>query len=120
MHTFMIIVHVLICVFLVGAVLLQSGKGASMGSSFGGSSGNALFGSSGPTTLLTKATALCAAVFMLTSLYLTYISSGPSTHSIMSDIPSVKESPVATPGTTEAKPETKTEPDAGSSETTTK
>ncbi|HEX7538949.1 MAG TPA: preprotein translocase subunit SecG, partial [Syntrophales bacterium] len=55
MHIFISIIHVLVCIFLIIIVLLQRGKGASMGAAFGGSS-QTLFGSSGPGTLLGKMT----------------------------------------------------------------
>ncbi|HTZ41102.1 MAG TPA: preprotein translocase subunit SecG [Syntrophales bacterium] len=71
MHIFVSIIHVLVCVFLIIIVLLQRGKGASMGAAFGGSS-QTLFGSAGPGTLLGKMTTAVAVVFMLTSLWLAY------------------------------------------------
>ena len=71
MHIFISIIHVLVCIFLIIIVLLQRGKGASMGAAFGGSS-QTLFGSSGPGTLLGKMTTAVAVVFMLTSLWLAY------------------------------------------------
>jgi preprotein translocase subunit SecG len=96
MHTLITILHILICISLVITVLLQAGKGASIGSNFGGGgAGQALFGSSGPAGILTKVTAGCAIVFMLTSLYLTYVSAGPGLSSIMDDMPTVKEAPLS-------------------------
>ena len=71
MQALLITVHIIVCLGLVGVVLLQQGKGADMGASFGGSS-QTLFGSSGGATVLGKATAAAAVVFMLTSLGLTY------------------------------------------------
>ena len=71
MHIFISIIHVLVCIFLIIIVLLQRGKGASMGAAFGGSS-QTLFGSSGPGTLLGKMTTGVAVVFMLTSMWLSY------------------------------------------------
>jgi preprotein translocase subunit SecG len=65
------IVHVVVCVVLILVVLLQAGKGASMGAAFGGSS-QTIFGSSGPGTFLGKMTTVVAAVFMITSLALSY------------------------------------------------
>jgi preprotein translocase subunit SecG len=71
LHIFISIIHVLVCIFLIIIVLLQRGKGASMGAAFGGSS-QTLFGSSGPGTLLGKMTTGVAVVFMLTSMWLSY------------------------------------------------
>jgi preprotein translocase subunit SecG len=68
------IVHVIACIVLILVVLLQAGKGASMGAVFGGSS-QTLFGSSGPGTFLGKMTTAVAIIFMLTSLSLSYSAS---------------------------------------------
>ena len=90
MYTAVIILHILVSIFLVIVVLLQAGKGASIGASFGGSSSQTLFGSAGPATFLSKITAGCAVIFMVTSLYLTYMGSSKTTGSIMKDAPAVK------------------------------
>jgi preprotein translocase subunit SecG len=88
MFTAIVVLHIIVSVVLVGSVLLHTGKGASLGSSFGGStSSQALFGSAGPASLFTKVTAVCAAVFMITSLYITYVSAHKDKASIMRDIP---------------------------------
>lgn len=63
------VVHLFICVFLVLIVLLQHGKGADMGASFGGGS-QTLFGASGADNLLTRVTTGLAGLFMITSLIL--------------------------------------------------
>ncbi len=74
MSTILIIVHVFVCIALIMIVLFQSGKGADMGAAFGGGSSNTLFGSTGASTFLSKATTVAAVVFMLTSLSLAYMS----------------------------------------------
>jgi len=66
MYTFLIVIHVMICFLMIGAILLQSGKGAEIGASFGGSS-QTVFGSRGPANFLSKFTVVVAAIFMLTS-----------------------------------------------------
>lgn len=73
MNIFITILHIVVCVVLVLVVLLQAGKGASMGAAFGGSS-QTVFGSSGPGTFLSKMTTIVAAIFMLTALSLSYFS----------------------------------------------
>lgn len=73
--TILLIIHVIVCIALVMIVLLQTGKGADMGSAFGGGSSQTLFGSTGASTFLSKATTVVVIVFMLTSLGLAYISS---------------------------------------------
>jgi len=79
LHIIVVILHVVMAVLLVTIVLLQKGKGASMGAVFGGSS-STIFGSSGPGTFLGKMTTWIALIFMITSLYLAYFSAhkGPS------------------------------------------
>jgi len=68
-----ITVHVIICLLLIGIVLLQKGKGADMGATFGGAGSQTLFGNTGPSTLLGKVTTVVAVIFMVTSLFLGYI-----------------------------------------------
>ncbi len=72
MTTVLLIIHVLVCIFLILLVLLQSGKGAEIGAAFGGSS-QTLFGSRGAATFLNKITTAVAIIFMLTSLSLAVI-----------------------------------------------
>ena len=67
LYTLIVIVHVFICFLMIGAILLQSGKGAEIGAAFGGSS-QTVFGSRGPANFLSKLTVIVAAVFMVTSL----------------------------------------------------
>lgn len=78
------ILHVTVSLFLIGVVLLQSGKGAEMGASFGSSGSQSVFGAGGGTTFLSKLTTSAAVIFMLTSLTLAYISGQPSSSSMMS------------------------------------
>jgi len=85
MTTLLTIVHVLVCLFLIGIVLLQHGKGADVGASFGGSS-QSLFGTEGPLPLLNKITTAAAIVFMMTSVTLAYYSANQSTSSVMQEV----------------------------------
>ncbi len=85
MDTLLTIVHVIVCLFLVGIVLLQHGKGADIGATFGGSS-QSLFGTEGPLPLLNKITTAIAVIFMLTSVTLAYMSSQTSKSSVMSGV----------------------------------
>ncbi len=70
MNTFLTIMHVFAGLFLILVVLLQTGKGAAMGSAFGGGASQTMFGSSGAGNFLTKLTTAAAVVFMVTSLTL--------------------------------------------------
>ena len=72
--TFLLIVHVIVCLFMIFIVLIQSGKGAELGAAFGGS-GQTLFGARGAATILGKLTTGSAIVFMLTSLMLAVVTS---------------------------------------------
>ncbi len=85
MITLLTIVHVLVCLFLIGIVLLQHGKGADVGATFGGSS-QSLFGTEGPLPLLNKITTGSAIVFMITSMTLAYYSADQSTDSVMKEV----------------------------------
>lgn len=90
MITLLIIIHVLVCLFLVAIVLLQHGKGADMGATFGSGSSQTLFGSEGPLPLLNKITTFSAMIFMGTSVSLAYLSAHESSGTVMSKLP-VKE-----------------------------
>lgn len=83
MHTLIIVVHVLCTLFLILVILLQTGKGAAMGSGLGGGSSQTMFGSSGAGNFLTKLTTAIATLFMVTSLTLATMSSKEKSHSIM-------------------------------------
>jgi preprotein translocase subunit SecG len=85
METLLTVLHVVVCLFLIGIVLLQHGKGADIGATFGGSS-QSLFGTEGPLPLLNKITTAAAIIFMLTSVVLAYISSHTGTDSVMSEL----------------------------------
>ncbi len=91
-----VVLHLIVCFVMIISVLLQAGKGASIGSSFGGGGGSqALFGTSGPTSFLTKITTVCAVIFMCTSLYLTYLSANKEGSSVMSDVETMRTAPPA-------------------------
>lgn len=64
------IIHIIVCFFLVVVVLLQSGKAADLAGAFGGMGSQTAFGPRGSATVLSKATTIAAAVFMVTSLTL--------------------------------------------------
>src|SRR5215813_13548314 len=74
LQTFINIIHVFVCMILMGVVLLQQGKGGGMGAAFGGAT-TQVFGGRGAGNILTRATAICAAVFMITSVSLAFHSS---------------------------------------------
>jgi preprotein translocase subunit SecG len=73
MYILLMMVHVIVCVFLIIVVLLQSGKAADLAGAFGGMGSQTAFGPRGSATLLSKATTLSAILFMVTSLSLSII-----------------------------------------------
>ncbi len=77
MTVFLVVLQVLVALALIGIVLVQHGKGADMGASFGGGSSQTLFGSRGSSTFLSHVTAVLATVFFVTSLALAYFSAHP-------------------------------------------
>lgn len=95
MPAILTIVHVVVCFFLVVIVLLQHGKGADIGATFGG--GNTVFGSEGPVPLLNKITTAAAIIFMITSISLAYLSAKSGTRSVMQNAPLSKALPAEPP-----------------------
>jgi preprotein translocase subunit SecG len=75
------IIHVIVCFFLVVVVLLQSGKAADLAGAFGGMGSQTAFGPRGSATVLSRATTIAAAVFMLTSLTLAILATRNATAS---------------------------------------
>ena len=75
MYTVLVILHVLVSFAIIAIVLLQAGKGADIGSAFGGGGSQTVFGSMGTPTLLGKITTGVAIVFMLTSFSLAMLAS---------------------------------------------
>lgn len=91
MYTLTIIIHLVVCFLMIAAILLQAGKGAEIGASFGGSS-QTVFGSRGPGTFLSKVTVGAAVIFMLTSLSLAFLSKQANTSSTVIDLHSPVQS----------------------------
>jgi preprotein translocase subunit SecG len=75
MEKFVLVIHVLAALGVIGLVLLQHGKGADMGASFGSGASGSLFGVSGSSNFMSRATAVCVLIFFTTSLTLAYMSS---------------------------------------------
>ena len=81
---FVIVVHVIVCLFLIGVVLLQQGRSADLAGAFGGQGSQTAFGPRAAANVLTRLTTWSAVIFMLTSISLTVLlarSSGP--HSVL-------------------------------------
>lgn len=73
METLILIVHVLVGIAVVGLILIQQGKGADVGASFGAGASQTFFGSSGSGNALTRTTTILVSVFFLTSISLAYV-----------------------------------------------
>ncbi|MCS6897252.1 MAG: preprotein translocase subunit SecG [Nitrospira sp.] len=98
LYTLIVILHVFISFLMIGAILLQSGKGAEIGAAFGGSS-QTVFGSRGPANFLSKLTVVVAAVFMLTSLSLAILAKERNFASTVIDLNKKSEPPASSPET---------------------
>ncbi len=85
----LVILHVIISLFLIGVVLLQTGKSADLAGAFGGQGSQTAFGPRGAANLLTKLTTYAAVCFMLTSVGLTVVMSRTSSsdRSVLSGTP---------------------------------
>jgi preprotein translocase subunit SecG len=98
MTIFLTFVHIVVCLVLIGVVLLQAGKGAEMGASFGAGGSQSAFGAGGGDNLMARITSGAAIIFMLTSLTLAFLSSRPDAGSIMSgQAPAQKAAPQGAP-----------------------
>jgi preprotein translocase subunit SecG len=97
MTTLLIALHVLVCIALIIIVLLQAGKGAEIGASFGSGSSQTVFGAGGGKDFMSKLTASAAIIFMLTSLTLAYFYGQPGTSSVMPATVGTPAAPAAAP-----------------------
>ncbi len=104
------ILHVLVCMVIVGLVLLQAGKGADIGSAFGGTGSQAVFGSMGTPTVLGKATTVAAILFMLTSFVLASQGGRRSATIMPATVPAPAATPAAPTAPTPAAPAPSTPP----------
>jgi len=95
--TLIIVAHVLIALSIIGLVLLQHGKGADMGSGFGGGASSSLFGATGSANFLSRATAVLATIFFLTSLGLAYLASEKPRAAASTVMDTAKPKPPAEP-----------------------
>jgi preprotein translocase subunit SecG len=94
MNYFLVVIHVIVCLFLIGVVLLQQGKSADLAGAFGGQGSQTAFGPRGAANLLTKLTTWGAVLFMLISISLTILLARQSgDHSVLADTPSEQTTP---------------------------
>src|SRR6201990_1163641 len=98
MEILVLVLHVIAALGIIGLVLLQHGKGADVGAAFGSGASGSLFGATGSANFLSRATAILAAIFSVTSLGLTYYASHQSRSADGGVMDSVKDMPApATP-----------------------
>jgi len=81
--SFIIAVHVIVCLILIVVILLQTGSAGGMGAAFGGGGSQTLFGGSGSGKFFTRFTAIVAALFMITSISLTIMSAHRAKGTVM-------------------------------------
>ncbi len=90
----LVVIHVIVCLFLIGVILIQQGKSADLAGAFGGQGSQTAFGPRGAANLLTKLTAWAAVLFMLVSIALTILLSRASgDHSVLSGTPTTQTTP---------------------------
>jgi preprotein translocase subunit SecG len=75
MQIILVVIHLFLAIGLVGLILIQHGKGADMGAAFGSGASATVFGARGSASFLTRATAVLAAMFFITSMVLAYFAS---------------------------------------------
>ncbi len=99
---FLTIIHVIVCLFLIVVVLLQSGKAADLAGAFGGMGSQTAFGPRGSATVLSKATTIAAFLFMVTSISLGVMATksagtGSSVLERQTTAPATKSAPAPAP-----------------------
>lgn len=92
MQMLIIVLHVLAALCIIGLILIQQGKGADMGASFGAGASQTLFGSRGSGNALTRVTAIFATIFFVTSLALSVLAKNNSEHAGQVGLPSIPAS----------------------------
>jgi len=100
LYGLVVAIHVLVSLFLIGVVLLQTGKRADLAGAFGGGGSQTAFGPRGASNFLSKATTISAAVFMVTSLSLAILSSHRSVGgggSVLDKVPAPTSTAPVTP-----------------------
>jgi len=96
---FVVVLHVIVCFFLIGVVLLQQGRSADLAGAFGGQGSQTAFGPRAAANVLTRLTTWSAIIFMCTSISLVVLLARSSgSHSVLEGSPSAPASAPAKPG----------------------
>ena len=98
------VLHVIMCFAIIGIVLMQSGKGADIGSAFGGAGSQAVFGSMGTPTVVGKVTTVVAILFTVTSFTLALLGGERASSVVREPAPATAPSAPAAPSTPSAPP----------------
>lgn len=105
METLVLVLHVMVALGMIALILLQNGKGAEAGASFGGGASATVFGASGSANFLTKSTAVLTTIFFLTSLTLAVFAKHQSENLYRLTAPtSAPPTQMSTPSPTPASP----------------
>jgi preprotein translocase subunit SecG len=93
LYGILVVLHILVCLFLIVVILLQAGKGAGLSAMFGGQS-DSMFGGQGAAKPLSVLTTIVAALFMVTCLSLSYMSRSTITNSVTDTTPNIPGMPM--------------------------
>lgn len=89
-------VHIIVAIVMIGFILIQHGKGADAGASFGAGASGTVFGAAGSANFLTRTTAVLATIFFITSLALAHFAQKQAADQLRLDVPAVSSTPVPT------------------------
>lgn len=109
MFTVLLVVHIVVAIVMVGLILLQHGKGADAGASFGAGAAGTVFGAAGSANFMTRATAILATVFFITSLGLAWYAQRQAEDQFRLDVPVVQTAPATTAPTAATPPADETD-----------
>ena len=97
MFTFILALHIIVAIALSGLILIQHGKGADAGASFGSGAAGTVFGASGSANFLTRTTAILATIFFITSLALAWHAQESAKDQLRLNVPTTTSTAPATP-----------------------
>lgn len=101
MFNVILALHITVAIAMIGLILIQHGKGADAGASFGGGGAGTVFGATGSATFLTRLTAVLAGIFFITSLFLAAHARKQAQDQLYLDVPSAaSHAPMTPPSTT--------------------
>lgn len=107
MQTFVLVVHIILAILMIVLILVQHGKGADAGASFGGGGAATVFGASGSANFLTRLTAVLTALFFITSLSLAVFAKKQTTDAYsLKSVPTTTTAPVQSGETSPVAPKT--------------